>query len=263
MRLAGEIREDSDAFRTEVMQRKAETLQYLRLHRLVCEEMTRRYSYLRLSNDVLKKIQEKIYVDLFQYNPDSVRKIILQIEALYIFAVLKATLASQRNDPFIRGLLLKYKVPPDSPALTYFKPQHKEKRHLKGIEEFNMKGVKVELNHGSLLLMDEKYIKMPIFLNSLTARTIGAHKLFKQPFDVNLLLAQGAKEFRKVKKPELEAQVNSFPLHHDKFVLGQKVMSRYFHQVAKYRWADAIQKEIWGFVKDDFNFELGVELTED
>jgi hypothetical protein len=80
-------------------------------------------------------------------------------------------------------------VPLNSPALTYFTPQHREKRHLKGIEDYNMKGIKVELDHNSLLLMDEKYIKMPIFLNSLTLNTIGAHKLFRYPFDVNLLLA--------------------------------------------------------------------------
>ena len=52
-----------------------------------------------------------------------------------------------------------------------------------------MKSIKVELDHNSLLLMDEKYIKLPMFLNSLTLRTIGAHKLFKYPFDINLLLA--------------------------------------------------------------------------
>jgi hypothetical protein len=61
----------------------------------------------------------------------------------------------------------------------------------------------------------------------------------------------------------LEAQVNAFPLHHDKFVLAQKLMSRYFHQIAKYRWAEAIQKEIWSFVKDDFHFDQGKELQED
>lgn len=76
----------------------------------------------------------------------------------------------------------------------------------------------MELDANSLLLSDEKYIKMPIFLNSLTDKTINAHKLFIYPFDINLLLAQGAKEFRKVKKEDLEAQVNTFPLHHDKFV---------------------------------------------
>ena len=59
---------------------------------------------------------------MLYYNPDIVRKLILQIEALFVFAILKATLYSQKTDPFIKGLLLKYKVPLNSKALTYFKP---------------------------------------------------------------------------------------------------------------------------------------------
>ena len=178
-----------DKAKVEAIRRKTETLHFIRLHKLILDEMTKRYTYLRLSNDVLQKIQTRIHIDLFQYNPDSVRKVIMQIEALYVFAILKSTLYSQRNDPFIKGMLLKYKVPISSPALYYFSAQHKEKIHLKGIEEFNMKGIKVELDNNSLLLMDEKYIKMPQFLNSVTEKTIGAHKLFRYPFDLNLLLA--------------------------------------------------------------------------
>lgn len=146
--------QELEAHRQEVMRRKADTLQYLRLHRLINDEMTKRYNYLRLSNGVLQKIQGKLALDLRRYSPDSVRKIILQIEGLYVFAVLKSTLSSQRTDPFIKGLLLKYKVSPDSPALGYFKPQHREKSHLQGISDYNMKGIKVELDHNSLLLMD-------------------------------------------------------------------------------------------------------------
>lgn len=70
-------REDLDAHKKVAMQRKAEALHFLRLQRLINDEMTKRYSYLRLSNEVLKKIQDRIHVDLFKYNPDSVRKIIL------------------------------------------------------------------------------------------------------------------------------------------------------------------------------------------
>ena len=77
--------------------------------------------------------------------------------------------------------------------------------------------------------MSEKYIKLPIFLNDLTDQTIGAHKLFKYPFDVNLLLAQNSDEFKRVKKADLEAQISTFPLHHDRFVQAQKIMSKYFH----------------------------------
>lgn len=40
-------------------------------------------------------------------------------------------------------------------------------------------------------------------------------------------------------------------------------MSKYFHQIAKFRWVESIQKEIWGFVKDDFDFDQGKELQED
>ena len=121
----------------------------------------KRYSYLRLSNDVLQRIQSRIYVDLFQYNPDSVRKVIVQVEALYVFAILKSALFSQRSDPFVKGLLLKHSIPANSPALTNFKPVHREKSELQGIEGYNMRGTKVELDHNSLLLMDEKYIKLP------------------------------------------------------------------------------------------------------
>ena len=94
IRLPADKREEMVTHKLEVMKRKSETLHYLRLHRLISEEMTRRYNYLRLSNSVLEKIQTRIYVNLFQYNPDSVRKIILQIEALYVFAILKSTLYS-------------------------------------------------------------------------------------------------------------------------------------------------------------------------
>ena len=156
------------------MNRKAASLHYLRLHRLIQEDMTKRYSYLRLPNDILVNINKRIKINLLQFNMDSVRKLILQIEALFVFSVLKSVLSSQKSDPFLKGLLLKYKVPLNSPALSYFKPKNMEKKDLEGVEHYNMKGIKMELDYNSLLLMDEKYIKLPIFLNSLTSSTIGA-----------------------------------------------------------------------------------------
>ena len=80
--------------RQDVLMRKADALQYLRVHRLVNEEMTKRYAYIKLSDEVLKSIQERLAINILTYNPDSVRKNILQIEALYVFSVLKSTLSS-------------------------------------------------------------------------------------------------------------------------------------------------------------------------
>ena len=254
---------EMEELRKEIVLRRAETLQYLRVQKLINEHMTQRFSFLRLSNEVLKRIQSRILVDLFRFNPDSVRKIIVQIEALYVFAILKSSLYSQKSDPFIKGLLFKYKVHLDSPALRYFKPEYKEKHQLEGLRDYNMKGIKMELDHNSLLLMDQKYIKLPQFLNSLTEETIGVHKLFRFPFDIDLLMTQNHKDLREFNSKELQQEVNVFPLYHDKFVLAQKLMSHYFHQVAKYRWAEAIQKEMYGFIKDDFDFDQGKELRQD
>jgi len=44
-------------------------------------------------------------------------KVILQVEALFVFAILRSTLSSQRDDPFIKNMLLNFKVNMDSPAL--------------------------------------------------------------------------------------------------------------------------------------------------
>ena len=71
-----------------------------------------------------------------------------------------------------------------------------------------MIGIKVELDKNSLLLMNEKYIQLPIFLNSITSKTIGSHKLFRFPFDPNLILAQNSKEFKKIKKENLDGIIN-------------------------------------------------------
>ena len=65
---------------------------------------------------------------------------------------------------------------------------------------FNFTKTKQELDRNSLLLMNEKYIQLPIFLNNVTNKTIGSHKLFRFPFDINLILAQNSKEFKKIKK---------------------------------------------------------------
>ena len=156
-----------------VLQWRTESLHHLRVHRLINEQLLKRYSYLKLPDEVLIKIQQRIYINLLNYNPDSVRKLILQIEALFVFAILKATLRSQKHDPFIKALYLQYKVPANCQALSYFSPERKEKAHLKDLLLYNMKSIKVELDNNSILLMDEKYIKIPIFLNSLTEATIG------------------------------------------------------------------------------------------
>lgn len=106
IRLESEERELAKAEYQRVLQWRTESLHHLRVHRLINEQLLKRYSYLKLPDEVLIKIQQRISINLLNYNPDSVRKLILQIEALFVFAILKATLRSQEHDPFIKALYL-------------------------------------------------------------------------------------------------------------------------------------------------------------
>ena len=44
---------------------------------------------------------------------------------------------------------------------------------------------------------------------------------------------------------------------------AQKIMAKYFHMMAKFKWADIIAKEIWKFVQHDFDFDMGADMTID
>ena len=107
-----------------VRQLEDATLQYLRVQKLINEHMTQRFSFLRLSNEVLKRIQSRILVDPFRFNPDSVRKIIVQIEALYVFAILKSSLYSQKSESIVSS---RSKA---SPTITTRNPESTPKTSL-------------------------------------------------------------------------------------------------------------------------------------
>ena len=56
---------------------KEESLHYLRIHRLINDQLLNRFSYLKLSNELVTNIQKRIYINMLNYNPDIVRKLIL------------------------------------------------------------------------------------------------------------------------------------------------------------------------------------------
>lgn len=66
-----------EAARGLCIQLRKESLHYLRVQRLVTNDLAKRFSYLRLPNEALQSIQQKLGVDLYKHNPDNVRKIIV------------------------------------------------------------------------------------------------------------------------------------------------------------------------------------------
>ena len=89
----------------------------MRVTRLILFELLKRYSHITLPEPVRQNIFEKINLDLNKCTQKSVYKAILQVEALYVYAVLKSTVSSQRDDPFVKDMMINFKVAIDSPAL--------------------------------------------------------------------------------------------------------------------------------------------------
>lgn len=121
---------------------RAESFQYLRVARLIQNELLKRYGHIELTEDVREKILKNIGLDLLKNRRRTVMKVILQVEALYVFSILRSTLSSQRDDPFIKNMLLNFKIAIDSPALEIEKQRYKERKDLVGIDAFKMSAVK-------------------------------------------------------------------------------------------------------------------------
>jgi len=92
---------------------------------------------------------------------------------LYVYALLKSTLSSQRDDPFIKNMLVNFKVAQDSPALEIEKQPMIDKKDLNpGIYSFKINGIRKELVGSSLRLSSPKYMSLPRLLHQITYEAI-------------------------------------------------------------------------------------------
>jgi hypothetical protein len=128
--------------------------------------MISRYSDLAMlestKSNILKKVGE-----INKFNRIVVEKVVLQIEALYVFAILKSTLSSQRYDPYIKNMLINFKVDVESPALIIEEQPLKlkgENLH-DGILAFRFDAIKNELSKSAISVSNGKYMQLPKLLH--------------------------------------------------------------------------------------------------
>jgi hypothetical protein len=88
----------------------------------------------------------------------------------------------------IKRLLIKHKIESDSQALTYYEPVVRYKlSYGRELEHFSMKKAKVSLCERSMLLTNEKFLKMSVTLIEIYHRTLSDVHLFATVFDIKLL----------------------------------------------------------------------------
>jgi hypothetical protein len=78
--------------------------------------MLKRYSNNELSEDTRRLILNRVG-DITKYNRQVVERAVIQVEALYVYSLMKSALSSQRNDPFVKNMLLNFSISMDSAAL--------------------------------------------------------------------------------------------------------------------------------------------------
>lgn len=194
---------------------------------------------------------------------DVIRRLFLQIEALYVFSMLKSTITSQfGRDTWVRKVLRDHDIPLDSPALTYFDPPVREKSSFgPQIASFNIREVKQSLCTSSLLLTRPSFMQLQSRLSTIFHDTLALVPLFSAKPDPAFLLAHGGDNFKKNTVDELLLKLSSYPLSNYRyFIAAQKVVAEQYHKVLKYRWQEGIYRAMQGLVETEFEYKDGVHL---
>jgi len=85
--------------------------------------------------------------------------------------------------------------------------------------------------------------------------------IFASPIPPAILIGYGGKAYHNIGQENIDTSVNKYPLDHTDWVQAQKVISNKFNDLIKNKWSSNIAHEIWDFVKDDFDFDIGKQIT--
>jgi hypothetical protein len=66
--MPGDTPEETEKAKREMVALKADSLHFLRVHRLILEQLTKRFHYIKFSERTLINITKMLKVDLMQFN---------------------------------------------------------------------------------------------------------------------------------------------------------------------------------------------------
>lgn len=232
--------------------------------RLISNEMVRRYDNHNISDSMRRNILNRTG-DITRFDYELVARVVQQVEAQYVFSILKSTLSSQRSDPFVKNMLNNFHIDPQTPALQIemLPVMHKMDLHP-GILEFKFSAILNELSGGSISVSNAKYMQLPKLLGEITADSIFKFKndIFIVPIPAEVVQLHGPAKFGKSRLHQIEAMCNKYPLEHRDWIEAQKVIQVQFQRLLKETWAEKIASQIWSFIGDDFTCDTNMKFDE-
>lgn len=208
---------------------------------MISAELLPRFSNHTMPMGMRQNIIKNCRVELTGYELRLVEKVISQVESLYVFALMKSTIFSQRDDPYIKNMMINYKIAYDSPAI-YIEPQpSKEKRDLHpGIYAFRIEAIRNELINSSLSMRESKYLLLTRMLYDITSEAIKDKTMFVAPIPQEDLFKSGGVIFMAQTVKQIQLKYNTYPLTHSDWVTAQKVISENFNVVIRTQWSEVI-----------------------
>jgi hypothetical protein len=243
------------------------TLFKLNAERLFIKELARKYDFIRMPNDIKENIKRRIGVDLGKLDRNRVELVTLQVEALFVFSILKSIVYSQIGDPYISRIVAQYKieelavtnqdikdeVADYKPKVPYYALKAYEEKQGKLEKMLNRNEAKLILEQYSLL-GKKAYIDVIQYLIRLNQDMIVATPLFMFPIDDRgmYITLQSHEEFRGKTMSELAERLSECPVQIHNFVKSQKVISRRFKDMLDTRWTESIARKVESFIGTEF-----------
>ena len=188
--------------------------------RIIQNELIYKYQDIYMPGKLKKRIRQLVEatVDFESYpRPDDVKNVIMQVEALYVYSVLKSVLHSQSHDPMIQKLMAKYGLKSlVAPAVDQNGTMFKKYEMLEFSEER-----RDDWNNSRDLIRTQtvpgnrRLVDVIAFVMRRTLAVVESYPLFELPTRLNeetlgYLLSQ--KEFAANTKSSLQEKLAKYPV---------------------------------------------------
>ena len=110
MRFPWESYEDVNRRRLRAEELRVEAEKRLNTENFFISQMAARYPYLHIEPSQKEIIKKKIGLQLQHFDSKYLKRLILQVEAMYVYSILKSVISSQAQDPHVKKLVRSAKV---------------------------------------------------------------------------------------------------------------------------------------------------------
>ena len=219
---------------------REQSKQCLRFETMFNRDLIHRYPYIRIEQTTRERIKKRLTLDLATHPQNLLaRRLMLQVEAQHVYCVLRSTIASQKNDPFVQALLRKYMVDPSAEVIS-MPPKLLDLAQYKTPIEL---GENSKILQEKSLIFEYKYVVMAQLIAGATIEFVDTKNLFEYPVSRTSIIGMlNSGEFPEETKESMDQQLNTVPLKHLFLLKCEQNLFNQYNSCLQYQWLENIRK---------------------